>query len=69
MRKFIENFELKWQNDKKFQAKMKLLGFALFLVAVSIYASSLNSKTEYNNINKIETHSIRSNFNLKKQSI
>lgn len=49
MRKFIENFELKWQNDKKFQAKMKLLGFALFLVAVSIYASSINSKTEYNN--------------------
>lgn len=49
MRKFIENFELKWQNDKKFQAKMKLLGFILFLVAVSIYASFINSKTEYNN--------------------
>lgn len=38
----MENFIEKWQNDKKYRAKMKLLLYLVFIIAVSIYAVSLN---------------------------
>lgn len=39
----MENFIEKWQNDKKYRAKMKLLLYLVFIIAVSIYAVSLNN--------------------------
>lgn len=36
------SFLEKWQNDKKYRAKMKLLLYLVFIIAVSIYAVSLN---------------------------
>lgn len=37
------SFLEKWQNDKKYRAKMKLLLYLVFIIAVSIYAVSLNN--------------------------
>ena len=45
-KEFIE----KWKTDKKYQAKIKLLLYGLFIIFVTIYALMLNNSVVYNNI-------------------
>ena len=57
MNDFIE----KWKNDKKYRTKIKLIAYTAFVVIVSIYALSINSKmpsndnsNEYNNFGNFQ---------------
>ena len=40
----MDDFLKKWRGDKKYQAKVKLLVYLIFVIAVSIYAISQNGK-------------------------
>ena len=40
----MDDFLKKWHGDKKYQAKVKLLIYLVFVIAVSIYAVSQNGK-------------------------
>ena len=46
MDKFIE----KWQSDKKYRAKIKLLLYVIFIIIITIYAVYLNKNQPINNI-------------------
>lgn len=50
MEKFLE----KWKTDKKYQIKIKLLLYTLFVVIVSIYAISLNNQNETINLEEYQ---------------
>ena len=39
----MDNFIKKWKSDKKYQAKIKLILYGIFIVLVALYASTLNT--------------------------
>ena len=48
----INDFLKKWHNDKKYQAKIKLLLYGIFILLATIYALSLNNNIQNENDNK-----------------
>ena len=45
----MKEFSEKWHNDKKFRAKIKLLLYGIFIIAVTLYAASINRLSPINN--------------------
>lgn len=41
----MDEFIKKWHENKKFRAQIKLLGYLLFIIIVSLFARSINNKT------------------------
>ena len=39
----MDNFIKKWKSDKKYQAKIKLILYGIFIILVALYASTLNT--------------------------
>lgn len=62
MNKFLE----KWKTDKKYQTKIKLLLYTLFIVIVSIYAISINNQNE--TINLEEEQNIESENDIQENN-
>ncbi len=46
----IKEFTKKWQSDKKYQAKIKLLLYGIFIIIVTIYVMIINNQQLNNNI-------------------
>ena len=51
----MEDFIKKWKEDKKYQAKIKLILYGVFIILVVLYASTLNTNTPKEDKKEIDT--------------